>query len=85
MKCANCDTDAFYIYQVTKAKDILYCSKHLPNFLEPRRKAGLIKTTAQLEVEKNSAIEALKTEPAEESPAPKPKRKKKAAAEPSKE
>lgn len=86
MKCANCDRDAFYIYQVTKAKDILYCSKHLPNFLEARRRAGLIKTTEQMQTERDSAINIIKTEPIVEGvPAPKPKRKKKAAAEPSEE
>ena len=79
MKCANCDRDAFYVYQITKQVDVLYCGKHLPNFLEARRKAGLIKTTDQFKVEKESAIEILST------PAPKPKRKKKAAEEPSQE
>jgi hypothetical protein len=86
MKCANCDRDAFYIYQITKQKEVLYCGKHLPNFLEPRRKAGLIKTTDQLKVERDSAIAILSTdEPVEEVQAPKPKRKKKAAEEPSEE
>lgn len=79
MKCANCDRDAFYIYQITKQKEILYCGKHLPNFLESRRKAGLLKTTEQLTIETESAISILNTE------APKPKRKKKAAEEPSEE
>ena len=81
MKCANCDRDAFYVYQITKQKEILYCGKHLPNFLEPRRKAGLLKTTEQLKIERDSAIETLATT----EPASKPKRKKKAAEEPSEE
>lgn len=86
MKCANCDRDAFYIYQITKQVDVFYCGKHLPNFLEPRRKAGLLKTTDQFKIEKESAIAVLSTEaPTEEVQAPKPKRKKKAAEEPSEE
>ena len=85
MKCANCDRDAFYIYQITKQVEVFYCGKHLPNFLEPRRKAGLLKTTEQLTIEKNSAIAILSTESIEEVQAPKPKRKKKAAEEPSEE
>jgi hypothetical protein len=86
MKCANCDRDAFYIYQITKQKEVLYCGKHLPTFLEPRRKAGLLKTTEQLKVEIDSAIAILSTdEPTQEVQAPKPKRKKKADEEPSEE
>lgn len=81
MKCANCDRDAFYVYQITKQKEVLYCGKHLPNFLEPRRKAGLLKTTEQLKIEKDSAIETL----AAIEPPSKPKKKKKVAAEPSEE
>ena len=85
MKCANCDRDAFYIYQITKQVEVFYCGTHLPNFLEPRRKAGLLKTTEKLKVEKESAIEILSAETKEEVQAPKPKRKKKAAEEPSEE
>ena len=82
MKCSNCDRDAFYLYQITKEVEVPYCSIHLPGFLEPRRKAGLIKTTEQLTAARESAITTLATEQA---PAPKPKRKKKAAEEPSEE
>lgn len=85
MKCANCDKDAFYVYQITKQKEVLYCGKHLPNFLEPRRKAGLLKTTEQLKIEQDSAIAILNDDTPEETPASKPKRKKKAAEEPSEE
>lgn len=85
MKCSNCDRDAFYLYQITKQKEIPYCGKHLPNFLEPRRKAGLLKTTEQLQVERDAAIAILSDDIPEEVPAPKPKRKKKAAEEPSEE
>ena len=85
MKCANCDRDAFYIYQITKQVEIFYCGKHLPNFLEPRRRAGLIKTTEQLKTETDSVIAVLSSDSTEEVQAPKPKRKKKAAEEPSEE
>ena len=85
MKCANCDRSAFYVYQITKQVEVFYCGKHLPNFLEARRKAGLLKTTDQLKIERDSAIAILSTEPVEEVQAQKPKRKKKAAEEPSEE
>ena len=48
MKCANCTKDAFYIYQITEGKQILYCNNHLPKFLEQAKKAGLLKTTESL-------------------------------------
>ena len=48
MKCANCTKDAFYIYQVTEGKQILYCNNHLPKFLDQAKKAGLLKTTEAL-------------------------------------
>lgn len=81
MKCANCDRDAFYIYQITKQVEVFYCGTHLPNFLESRRKAGLLKTTEQLKIDRESAIAVLSEEPQTS----KPKRKKKAAEEPSEE
>lgn len=83
MKCANCDRDAFYIYQINAHVEIPYCGSDLPKFLEPRRKAGLLKTTEQLEKEKTSAIAILAT-PSEDETVTKSK-KKKAAVEPSQE
>ena len=82
MKCANCDTDAFFVYQITLAKEIFYCGKHLPKFLNSRLKAGLIKTTDEWSTAKEEVQKAVAPE---ENEAPKPKRKKKAAEEPSEE
>ena len=48
MKCANCEKDSFYIYQITEGTQILYCNNHLPKFLEKAKKAGLLKTTEAL-------------------------------------
>jgi len=48
MKCANCDRDAFYIYQITLNSQVLYCNVHLPKFLDQAKKAGLLKTTESL-------------------------------------
>ena len=45
MKCANCNADAFYVYKITLTKEILYCPKHLPSFLNDRKNAGLLPTT----------------------------------------
>ena len=48
MKCANCNKNAFYVYQIIEGKQILYCNTHLPKFLEQAKKAGLLKTTEAL-------------------------------------
>lgn len=85
MTCANCKDDAFYVYQVTAGKQILYCHKHLPSFLEKARKAGLLQTTDALKAVleeglKNIAVQvtrpAVAEEPVvEEVLTPKPKKK----------
>jgi hypothetical protein len=62
MKCANCDADAFYVYKLTVTKDILYCAKHLPSFLENRRKAGLLQTTDTYKIIVEDGKKNLNTE-----------------------
>jgi hypothetical protein len=47
MKCANCSKDAMYIYEINAKTSIPYCDKDLPLFLVDRKKAGLLKTTAE--------------------------------------
>lgn len=88
MICANCKTEALYEYQLTHTASVFYCGKHLPKFLEARKKAYLIKVTEKLIEENKAAIEALapvsEPEPtveptAEEKPAPKKKAAKKSA------
>lgn len=81
MKCANCDRDALYVYQINKHVEIFYCGSDLPNFLEVRRRAGLLKTTEQLKIEKEAALEALSSTSSE----PKAKKKKKVTEELSEE
>jgi hypothetical protein len=36
---------AHYVYRITQDSGIPYCDKHLPKFLESRKKAGLLETT----------------------------------------
>jgi len=62
MKCANCDKDALFEYQITKKKSIYYCEKDLPGFLEERKKAGLLKITLAFTEAKESALEQLSPE-----------------------
>lgn len=82
MKCANCDKDSFYIYQLTASSQIFYCNTHLPKFLEQAKKAGLLKTTEALQdaIEEGMKNIAVPTVPlveavVEEATAPKPKKK----------
>ena len=76
MKCANCDSGALFVYQITAETEILYCGKHLPKFLDARRRAGNLKTTDEFAEERKTALETVAS-PAE--PAAPKKRKKKAA------
>jgi hypothetical protein len=66
MICASCKNDAMFEYRLTRGKSILYCGTHLPRFLEPQRKAGLLKITASHAANEASALAVL----AGESPAP---------------
>jgi hypothetical protein len=74
MTCANCSAPALYTYKVSVTKGIDYCGKHLPRFLEARRKAGLLTLTEQHGVALDEAMTKLskskkkKTEPVVEEP-----------------
>lgn len=72
MKCANCDKDALFEYQITKNTSVYYCGNDLPGFLEERKKAGLLKITPAFTEAKESALEQLSPETTEE---PKPVKK----------
>jgi hypothetical protein len=66
MKCANCDKDAFYIYQLGAQTQIFYCNTHLPKFLEQAKKAGLLKTTEALAAAVSDGLQNITTKPVEE-------------------
>ena len=78
MKCANCDAGALFVYQITADREILYCNKHLPRFLDARRRAGNIKTTDEFAANRTSALQAVSSNNTEE-PKKTRKRTKKAA------
>jgi hypothetical protein len=40
IKCANCEGDALYTYQINSDYLINYCQYHLPRFLTAARDAG---------------------------------------------
>jgi len=66
MKCANCDKDALFEYQITKKTSLYYCGTDLPGFLEERKKAGLLKITLAFTEAKESALSQLSPETTEE-------------------
>jgi len=76
MKCANCDAGALFVYQITAEKEILYCGKHLPKFLDARRRAGNLKTTDEFAAERAAALQAVSVQSTEEPKKPKKKAKK---------
>lgn len=79
MKCANCEAGALFVYQITLEKEILYCGKHLPKFLDSRRRAGNLKTTDEFAAERAAALQTVSVQSTEEPK--KPKKKVKKAAE----
>lgn len=42
-KCANCPSEAFFVYQVTANYGIDYCSRHVPKFLQAQKKSGALR------------------------------------------
>jgi hypothetical protein len=75
-KCANCENDAFYVYQVTETFGIEYCSSHVPAFLQSQKQAGLLKTTAEFEAAKEEALASIAVVSAEETKTTKSNKKK---------
>jgi|APGre2960657373_1045057.scaffolds.fasta_scaffold00216_11 hypothetical protein len=63
MICASCKKDAMFEYRLTRGKSIFYCGTHLPRFLEPQRKAGLLKITESHATNEASALAALSGTP----------------------
>ena len=68
MNCANCNKSALFEYRVTHGKSIFYCNSHLPSFLEPRKKAGLLSLTSTYTEDKESALQAVKVQALEPEP-----------------
>jgi hypothetical protein len=64
MKCANCELEALFEYKLTEDVSIFYCGKHLPTFLDERKKAGLLHITSSFTTAKEELTEILK--PSEE-------------------
>lgn len=78
MKCANCSDAALYEYKITQGTSIYYCDKHLPNFLEPRKRAGLLTITEEHSAQQEEALSILSSSESVETPSVKKTTKKSA-------
>jgi hypothetical protein len=70
MKCANCQSDALWVYESPASDPIPFCDKHLPKFLRPQAKAGLLTRTENYAAVAAEVAEVL----APEEPVEEPKR-----------
>jgi hypothetical protein len=59
MSCANCTAEALFEYKLTPEVSVFYCGKHLPKFLNERKKAGLLHITESFTASSAEALEAL--------------------------
>ena len=69
MKCSNCKNSALFEYKITQDKSVFYCQKHLPKFLEARKKADLLVLTETFSAKKEEALNLLAPQPVVEEPA----------------
>ena len=59
MKCANCEQASHYVHTIAKGHAVHYCSRHVPAFLEPRKKANRLPTTDEWAKDNAEAIAIL--------------------------
>jgi len=63
MTCANCDKPSHYVYRLTKEVGVHYCPNHLPQFLDKRKRAGLLETTEQWKADRADSLTAISSIP----------------------
>jgi hypothetical protein len=72
-KCANCDRDALYLYQIGDSFKLYYCQSHLPSFLWESRDLGQLGIPLELPVEEEEApVETTKSKKKTVEPEPEP-------------
>jgi hypothetical protein len=60
--CANCSSDALYVYQIASNYGINYCQRHLPSFLSRGPQPNLFEAPVEEVVEtksKSKKVEAV--------------------------
>ena len=75
MKCLNCDDSALFVYENPTVEPQPFCNAHLPSFMRPLAKAGLLTTTDAYAEIKKSTLESLAAPTADDAPVPTRKRR----------
>jgi hypothetical protein len=75
MKCLNCDDSALFVYENPTVEPQPFCNAHLPSFMRPLAKAGLLTTTDAYAEIKKSTLESLAAPTADDAPVPARKRR----------
>lgn len=66
--CANCSSDALYVYQISPKYGINYCQRHLPTFLSRGPQPNLFAAPQEPVIENTAKVKKTKAvaEPVEE-------------------
>lgn len=59
MKCANCDKNAIWVYDVPSQNTVAFCDADLPSFLRVQAKSGQLATTDEYAKVAAEVAEAL--------------------------
>ena len=57
--CANCTTDALYIYVINDEVTTHFCAAHVPGFLQAQKKAGTLPTVEGFEERKQAVLDSM--------------------------
>jgi hypothetical protein len=57
--CANCSSDALYVYQINSVYGINYCQRHLPSFLTRGPQPNLFDVPVEAPVEEAPVEETV--------------------------
>jgi len=74
MKCVNCAKPALWVWTTAYTDDLAYCEDHLPRFLYPTRKAGLLQTTEEYVSLQDKVAKLLESRDPEAVPVPRKRR-----------
>lgn len=59
MQCANCPSEAVYVYAPRNISPTQYCDRHLPSFLRSAARAGVLETTDAFSRLRKEALDKL--------------------------
>ena len=68
IKCANCEVEALYTYQISPDYLVHYCQYHLPRFLTAARDAGQLSLIVPIVEVQQPVSKKKTTAPVDETP-----------------